>query len=239
MGDVPGSILSPFKWYRLLMGFYEGPRDPTAPFFTARDGVRPYTYAAASADLHAHLSVVSPEDTAFGLHGLRVEGYNLAKRIDEGLAVAVGGWQEGSHTRYDRFDLRTQVFPLASQMLGVAPPAATQAVAPRPLGRGRSPNMGRRRATVAAAPSAAPAEAPEEGPSSEEESSSDEDDLHLDGEDEDASAQREILAALRAERGEEASAHADAARRIADMAARDERAVRWSGRLAGEPADPV
>ena len=63
IGDVPGSILSPFKWYRLLMSFYEGPRDPTEPFFLSRDRVRPYTYAAASADLNMYLTEVSPEDT--------------------------------------------------------------------------------------------------------------------------------------------------------------------------------
>ena len=85
----------------------------------------------------------------------------------------------------------------------------------------------------------APADAQAEGPLSDEDDESAVDDaLQLDGEDEDAGAQREILHALR-EAGEgEAMAHAEAARRIAELTARDERAVRRSGRLAGEPADP-
>ena len=116
VGDAPDSPLSPFLWYRRLMAFYDGPRDPSSPFFTARDRVRPYTYSAASADLKSSLGRVST-DTDFGLHGLRVTGYNKSKEANgEDLAVAHGGWKPGSNSRYDRFSLRS-VFAMAGRML--------------------------------------------------------------------------------------------------------------------------
>ena len=116
VGDAPDSPLSPFLWYRRLMAFYDGPREPSSPFFTARDRVRPYTYSAASADLKSSLGRVST-DTDFGLHGLRVTGYNKSKEANgEDLAVAHGGWKPGSNSRYDRFSLRS-VFAMAGRML--------------------------------------------------------------------------------------------------------------------------
>ena len=41
----------------------------------------------------------------YGLHGLRVSGYDLARRHDEELAVAHGGWKSTAHKRYSRFSL--------------------------------------------------------------------------------------------------------------------------------------
>ena len=99
------------------MSFYDGPRDPTAPFFMAKDRRRPYTYAAACTDLKMMLRRVSPEDTEFGLHGLRVQGYNDAKDGDDAeMAGAHGGWQPGSHSRYARFRLE-RVFALSTRMV--------------------------------------------------------------------------------------------------------------------------
>ena len=71
VGDVPNSPFSVFLWYRRLMAFYDGPRPETVPFFVAKDRVRPYTYSAASSDLRKFRKRVSPQDFAFGLHGLR------------------------------------------------------------------------------------------------------------------------------------------------------------------------
>ena len=83
----------------------------------ARDRVRPYTYSAAMADLKAMLSRVT-SDLDYGLHGARVEGYNRAKKAcGEDAAVAQGGWKPGSNSRYDRFDLARDIFPMAARMV--------------------------------------------------------------------------------------------------------------------------
>ena len=124
VGDVPGSALSPFLWYRRLMAFYAAARPAADPMFLARDQARPYTYSAAMTDFRTVLERVST-DLDYGLHGLRVTGYNLAKKaVGEALAVAHGGWKPGSNTRYDRFRLR-EVFGLSARMLrddaGLAP----------------------------------------------------------------------------------------------------------------------
>ena len=126
VGDLPGHALSPFKWYRLLMGFYSGPRAETSPFFMAMDRVRPYTYTAAMRDFKNLLRRVSPDDTDYGLHGLRVEGWNLAAAVDPNLAEAHGGWKPGNASRYSRFNLAS-VFNLSRNMINLqtVPPPAT------------------------------------------------------------------------------------------------------------------
>ena len=117
VGDVPNSRFSPFFWYRKLMSFYDGPRDPASPFFMARDRQRPYTYTAAKSDLKVFLLRVGT-DAEYGLHGLRVEGYNCSKEENgEDITVAHGGWQKGSNTRYDRFKLH-RVLNIAAGMCG-------------------------------------------------------------------------------------------------------------------------
>lgn len=119
------------------MQFYDGPREPTAPFFTNKDRQRPYTYSAASADLKTKLVRVSPDDTNFGLHGARVTGYNAAKMgDDEEMAVAQGGWRSSANSRYERFSL-SRVLALPARMLGepVAPPPAPTTIAARPVAR--------------------------------------------------------------------------------------------------------
>ena len=116
VGDLPGHALSPFKWYRLLMSFYPGPRAETSPFFLSVDHTRPLTYAGAMSDFKKLLHRVSPDDTNYGLHGLRVEGWNLGAAVDPDLAEAHGGWKPGNASRYSRFQL-SSVFNLSRGMV--------------------------------------------------------------------------------------------------------------------------
>ena len=99
IGDVPVRRCT-------LLRFYPGARHPHEPFFMARDRTRPYTYSAGMSDFKSLLGRVS-EDTNFGHHGLRVEGYNLS--VDgngEDVTVAHGLWKSTAHTRYARFSMR-------------------------------------------------------------------------------------------------------------------------------------
>ena len=128
VGDLPGHPLSPFKWYRLLMGFYAGPREETSPFFLSVDKIRPYTYSAAMKDLKTLLRRVSPDDTDYGLHGLRVEGWNLGAAVDPELAEAHGGWKPGNASRYSRFNL-SSVFQLSKNMVALHADGVTAATA--------------------------------------------------------------------------------------------------------------
>ena len=103
VGDIPGHPLSPFKWYRLLMSFYPDGREREAPMFMARDRARPYIYSAGLADLKMLIGRFQ-SDVDFGVHGLRVSGYNASLRKNgESLTVAHGLWKSGAHTRYGRF----------------------------------------------------------------------------------------------------------------------------------------
>ena len=98
------------------MSFYPGPRAETSPFFLSVDKTRPYTYPAAMSDFKKLLRRVSPDDVDYGLHGLRVEGWNLAAAVDPDLAEAHGGWKPGNASRYSRFDL-SSVFNLSKGMV--------------------------------------------------------------------------------------------------------------------------
>jgi hypothetical protein len=133
IGDAPGHELSPFKWYAALMRFYTGPRDADSPFFMAKDRTRPYTYSAAMKDLKVMLARVSPDDTDFGYHGVRVEGWNRASADNADLAEAHGGWKPGNASRYSRFNLG-DVFNIFPKMVQapepVVPVVACWATAP-------------------------------------------------------------------------------------------------------------
>ena len=91
------------------------------------------------------LSRVTSVDEAksYGLHSLRVSGWNGARRgpAGEELAIAQGGWHSGSQTRYDRFgaqeicDLPRHVLegadaalPTTSRIVPAPPPSPS----PRP-----------------------------------------------------------------------------------------------------------
>jgi hypothetical protein len=69
---------------------------------------------------------VSPDDTDYGLHGLRVEGWNLAAAVDPNLAEAHGGWKPGNASRYSRFNLAS-VLNLSRNMINLqtVPPPHT------------------------------------------------------------------------------------------------------------------
>ena len=133
IGDAPGHELSPFKWYAALMRFYTGPRDADSSFFMAKDRTRPYTYSAAMKDLKVMLARVSPDDTDFGYHGVRVEGWNRASADNADLAEAHGGWKPGNASRYSRFNLG-DVFNIFPKMVQapepVVPVVACWATAP-------------------------------------------------------------------------------------------------------------
>ena len=107
IGDVPGSDFSIMFWVQLLFGFHHGARDQDAPFFVDRDRRRPYLYSKATADIRALWATVVGQEEAnsCGLHGLRVAGYDAARRGPGGeeLAVAQGAWRSTAHRRYDRF----------------------------------------------------------------------------------------------------------------------------------------
>jgi hypothetical protein len=107
IGDVPGSDFSIMFWVQLLFGFHHGARDQDAPFFVDRDRRRPYLYSKATADIRALWAAVVGQEEAnsCGLHGLRVAGYDAARRGPGGeeLAVAQGAWRSTAHRRYDRF----------------------------------------------------------------------------------------------------------------------------------------
>ena len=129
LGDLPGSKWSIFSWYRKLMKFYSrGRLDPKAPFFTSKDGVRPYTYAAATADLKFYLLKLNLDPAKEGtLHGLRVEGHDLTCRnhpLGESIAEAHGLWKSGARTRYNRFQIVGDVLPIANAIFGVATPSS-------------------------------------------------------------------------------------------------------------------
>ena len=150
VGDVPGHKLSPFLWYRRLMAFYDGPRAPTAPMFMAEDRRRPYTYRAGLTDMKEKVEEVSPDDTEFGLHGLRVSGYNLSKAGNgEDITVVHGLWQSTAHTRYERFSLAS-VCGIPAGMLGAQSPYADAQPAP-PAQRAARQAGARRLATGLAA----------------------------------------------------------------------------------------
>ena len=87
------------------------------------------------------------EANSYGLHGLRVAGWNGARRGPAGdeLAVAHGGWHSGSQHRYDRFDpdevlsLPRQILegadsslPLGQRAAAPVPPRPTPSSAPAP-----------------------------------------------------------------------------------------------------------
>jgi hypothetical protein len=128
IGDAPGNALSPFMWYQRLMRFYSGPRPAETPFFMAKDRVRPYTYSAGLKDLQVMLKRVSPDDTDFALHGIRVEGWNRAAADNAALAEAHGGWKPGNASRYSRFQL-ADVFTIFPKMVSPTGPTDVPMVA--------------------------------------------------------------------------------------------------------------
>ena len=137
VGDVPDSWCSIVTWFNRVCDMHTRARAPDEPFFVDRDGVRPYRYCDAVADMRTLISRVDLGDgpidaSQYGGHGLRVKGYNASKRaVGEDLTVAHGGWHSSAHKRYDRFNIEADIMDLPSRMVG--------AMAPLPPGGMRPP----------------------------------------------------------------------------------------------------
>ena len=119
VGDAapPFSVIHWLHLFWIRMPLSAEPRTPESPFFRDHSGERVLTYSQAVRDVRALWSrVVSPEEAeSYGLHGLRVGAYNLARAHDPALAVAQGGWASQAHTRYERFSIAS-VLSLPSRM---------------------------------------------------------------------------------------------------------------------------
>ena len=174
VGDTQGEF-SILMWIARLFAFHGGARSPISPFFVDRDRVRPLTYARALATIRSLWARASSVEEAkkYGLHSLRVSGYNAGKRGAGGttLAVAQGGWHSSAHERYERFRL-SDVMNLPSEIAGqcddeadtddnvlqrapLAPaPHGVTVLRPRPdtVVAGTGPRLGAKRRRVAAAP---------------------------------------------------------------------------------------
>ena len=122
VGDAAGKF-SLLYWLRLLFTMHGGARAPDSAFFLDKDRKRWLTYSNAMRDVRALWARVSSDERAseFGLHSLRVTGYNAAKAGRGGvqLAVAQGGWMSSAHERYARFDM-IDVLALSSEIVGQA-----------------------------------------------------------------------------------------------------------------------
>ena len=121
VGDVDDPDFSVAAWLRLLFSFHSSARAPDSAFFLADNRRDPLVYRKAMQNFRLLLragGATDDEARSLGLHGLRVLGYNLAKRVDQSLAVAHGGWMSSAHERYERFSLDS-VLSLPERMLAV------------------------------------------------------------------------------------------------------------------------
>ena len=121
VGDIPEDpAFSIAAWLRLLFSFHGSSRDSDSPFFVHPNRVAPLTYGRAKDQFRGLLAKIVGEEVAkaYGLHSLRVSGWNGARRgpAGEELAVAQGGRHSGSQTRYDRFDVQ-EICDLPRQIL--------------------------------------------------------------------------------------------------------------------------
>lgn len=125
IGDVPDSVFSVVMWYKHVLQFHGRKRPDSDPFFVnALGDDRPLRYSVALKRFRALLDKVDGCDSSiFGLHGLRVAGYNLARdSVGEALTVAHGGWTSSAHDRYHRFGM-PKVLAMPAAMVGAqAPP---------------------------------------------------------------------------------------------------------------------
>ena len=139
-GDVTDSEFSLFSAYGKLMAFYPDGRDKEAPFFVARDRIRPYTYAAARADLHFHLERLEGVDPdAYALHSFRVLGFNRSQRANGSeITAAHGRWQLESAEVYFRWD-QLEVLGMSAGMVGVDSSYSDQGQVARTVERGVLP----------------------------------------------------------------------------------------------------
>ena len=124
VGDVNDPNFSVFTWLQRVYAFHGQARSATEPFFLSADRLHPLTYDAAMGQFRTLVARVSdaPTSKLYGLHSLRVSGWNGARTGPDGeeVAVAHGGWHGGSQRRYDRFDA-SSVLGLPSVILAAAP----------------------------------------------------------------------------------------------------------------------
>ena len=137
IGDTDDQLFSIRVWSQRLLRIH-GSRPADAPFFVAPgDKSKPLTYASGMRHVRALWEKASSKDEShrYGLHGLRVTGYTLAKRgAGETLAVAQGGWKSTSNERYERFET-SEVLALPNRMLAARQGEADMTAAaalPRP-----------------------------------------------------------------------------------------------------------
>ena len=178
VGDVADDPeFSVAAWIRRLFSFHGSARVNTSPFFIHSNRVAPLTYGRALDQFRDLLAKVvsTAEAKTYGLHSLRVSGWNGARRgpAGEELAVAQGGWHSGSQTRYDRFaaqeicDLPRQILEGADAALSTSdrilqvpppppPPPAAMASAASPRRRVSAATVSRRGRAGAPAAAAAP-----------------------------------------------------------------------------------
>ena len=118
VGDAPEPF-SVLKWFRSYMQFFPHGRAPEDPFFLARDRTRPYTYSAAMSDLRQRCERIGVDGGLYGIHGLRVEGYNASLRANgEKRTVAHGLWSgPPAAGRYLRLSVPNEIVPMADNMV--------------------------------------------------------------------------------------------------------------------------
>ena len=133
VGDTgDDSVFSVARWYRALMAHWPASRPMHEPFFLARDRRRAYTYSAAMSDLDRLVRKAGFTER-YGLHGLRVSGYNWSKRsaTGEDLTVAHGMWRSSGHKRYDRWS-SSEILNIPANMVGARLVAPAERAAGRP-----------------------------------------------------------------------------------------------------------
>ena len=173
IGALPDDPLCDvFVWLGRVCEFHGRPRPRTDPFFVCAAGSsQPLLYREALAGLRGLLGRVPGCDASlYGLHSLRVEGYDRARKGPEGadLAGAHGGWHHGSNERYARFAM-TDVLDLPQFIAGASPPPPPQpppapaphspAARPQRLGSAR-PNSRRTPPTPSVPPQRQPSPQP-------------------------------------------------------------------------------
>jgi len=139
LGLIPesydGGVWSLAYWYKLLMSFYpQGRPDKSAPFFLDRDQNRWYIYSNALSDARRlwMRGTEGVEWNDYGLHGLRVLGYNDAEQgVGEKLTACHGRWSlpgkswGPAHRQYLRY-LFHQIVMIPFAMLGLVESAVVE-----------------------------------------------------------------------------------------------------------------
>ena len=110
IGSTDDSSLNIVWWLREYYRLLGGPRPVDSPFFEREPhSKKPLLYRHALQQMRALWARVrtSEEASTYGLHGLRVEGYNKTARHDRTLAIVQGGWEPEARAneRYDRVQL--------------------------------------------------------------------------------------------------------------------------------------